>query len=352
MPQSFNSIAEALTTFMRILNIAKESLKKIFIRAEMLNRYFDELQGKGEGENEPAFNFLVEGIQILEEAKGIGLPNFLSRTAFLTILQSKVKRISRTLVEGDKPPGAVPSSCWVNGDRWWWVLPSSSPFIALLLHVASHATAIVILATNCCIIRFYIIASSAVPIGKSSWLSAVSSCKVTSEDSGKTVSGESILLVEQSLERDLEVAIKEENYAEAARIRDNLRVLHEDSKATILTANARFYNAFRNGDLASMQALWVKGDHVCCVHPGASGISGYDLVMRSWEYVWVDYEFPLQIELKDVQVHVRGDVGYVTCVELVKTKGSSWGRQFATNVFERVDGQWHICTHHASPVDL
>ncbi|GAB4833643.1 hypothetical protein Ancab_031889, partial [Ancistrocladus abbreviatus] len=120
MPQSFNSVAEALTTFMRILSTTKESLKMIFIRgeydeypddkemhcsthlAEMLNRCSNELQGKGEEENEPTFNFLVEEIQILEEAKGIGLPNFLPRIAFLTILQSKVKRISRTPIEGDK----------------------------------------------------------------------------------------------------------------------------------------------------------------------------------------------------------------------------------------------------------
>ncbi|XP_057542773.1 uncharacterized protein LOC130821139 [Amaranthus tricolor] len=183
------------------------------------------------------------------------------------------------------------------------------------------------------------------------FLSSLGPCKAKSDDSGRAVSGESILLNEQSLERELEIAIEQENYAEAARIRDRIRVLHDDSEASVLAANARFYNAFRDGDLASMQALWAKGDYVCCVHPGASGISGYDLVMRSWEYVWVDYEFPLEIELRDVQVHVRGDIGYVTCVELVKTKGSNWGRQFATNVLERVDGEWLISVHHASPVD-
>ncbi|KAL9247134.1 hypothetical protein vseg_020598 [Gypsophila vaccaria] len=177
-------------------------------------------------------------------------------------------------------------------------------------------------------------------------------CKATSDSSGRAVSGESILLNEQALDRELQIAIEQENYTEAAKIRDKIRILHEDSEASVLAVNARFYNAFRTGDLASMQTLWAKGDNVCCVHPGASGISGYELVMKSWEYVWVDYEFPLEIELRDVQVHVRGDVGYVTCVELVKTKGSSWGRQFATNVFERVNGQWFISVHHASPIDL
>ncbi|KAL9263576.1 F-box protein SKIP8-like protein [Drosera capensis] len=189
-------------------------------------------------------------------------------------------------------------------------------------------------------------------IVRGSQLSALTTCKAMGENSGTSASSESILLDEQSLERELQVAIMLENYAEAARIRDNLRILHEDRKASVLAANSRFYDAFSKGDLASMQALWAKGEDVCCVHPGASGISGYDLVMTSWEYVWVNYEFPLQIELKDIKVHVRGDVGYVTCVELVRTKGSGWGRQFATNVFERVDRQWYICIHHASPVDL
>lgn len=81
--------------------------------------------------------------------------------------------------------------------------------------------------------------------------------------------------------RTLEVAIKEEDYARAAKLRDDLRFLQEDSKASVLAANSRFYNAFRNGDIAAMQSLWAKGDDVYVVHPGAGRISGYDLVMGS-----------------------------------------------------------------------
>ncbi|KAI3911585.1 hypothetical protein MKW92_013478 [Papaver armeniacum] len=176
-------------------------------------------------------------------------------------------------------------------------------------------------------------------------------CRVKGEDLEGTLSSETIL-DEQALEKELQTAIEQENYAKAAKIRDSLRFLHEDGKASVLAANARFYNSFRQGDLSAMQALWVKADHVCCVHPGVSGISGYDLVMGSWEFVWAEYEFPLEIEVKNVQVHVRGDVGYVTCLEIVKTKGSSWGKQFATNVFEKIDGQWFMCIHHASYIDL
>ncbi|KAM2954563.1 hypothetical protein FF1_032826 [Malus domestica] len=164
-------------------------------------------------------------------------------------------------------------------------------------------------------------------------------CYVIGDDSKESSSGgESFVLDAQTLERDLDIAIAEEDYAKAAQIRDSLKLLMQDSLTSVRTANAQFYEAFRIGDLAAMQALWAQRKEVCCVHPGARGIYGYEDVMTSWDYVWANYEFPLEIELKDVNVYVRGDVGYVSCVELVKTKGSSWGGQFATNVFEKIDG--------------
>ncbi|KAF5471595.1 hypothetical protein F2P56_008374 [Juglans regia] len=187
---------------------------------------------------------------------------------------------------------------------------------------------------------------------QASGLVSLRPCQVKREDTQDPLGGESIIMDEQILEQDLQIAIAEENYVEAAKIRDSLKNLHEDSKTSVLLANARFYDSFRTGDLAAMQTLWTKGNEACVVHPGASGISGYDDIMESWEFVWADYEFPLEIQLKDVRVHVKGDVGYVTCREFVKTEGSKWGVQFATNVFERIDGQWFICIHHASPVDL
>lgn len=164
---------------------------------------------------------------------------------------------------------------------------------------------------------------------------------------------EGLILDEQTLQHDLEMAIKKEDYARAAKLRDDLRLLQEDSKASVLAANSRFYHAFGNGDIAAMQSLWANGDNVYVVHPGAGRISGYDLVMGSWEIVLgAEHEFPIRIDLKNIEVHVKGDVGYVTCMEVVKTKGSSWGKQVATNVFERVAGQWYICIHHASHLDM
>ncbi|XP_062206894.1 uncharacterized protein LOC133908761 [Phragmites australis] len=185
--------------------------------------------------------------------------------------------------------------------------------------------------------------------------SCLSRCKITHVKNGEAdgyPKTEDMLVDEETLQSNLDRAIKEEDYARAAKIRDDLLVLHEDTKASLLAANARFYNAFKNGDIAAMYSIWANGDHVYVVHPAAGRISGYDVVMQSWEMVCnADYEFPLNIDLKNIEVHVHGNVGYVTCLEVVKTKGRTWGKQIATNIFEKVDGTWLICVHHASHIE-
>ncbi|KAL3520570.1 hypothetical protein ACH5RR_018719 [Cinchona calisaya] len=118
LPQKLTSVAEAAVTFMRIISSAKESLRKTFIRGEfdeypdekemhctsrlveMLNQCSKKLHSLTINQNDlsmPAF--LVEEIDILEEAKGIKLPNFLPHTAFLAYLQKIVSTVSSTPAE-------------------------------------------------------------------------------------------------------------------------------------------------------------------------------------------------------------------------------------------------------------
>ncbi|KAJ4969353.1 hypothetical protein NE237_016054 [Protea cynaroides] len=114
LPKHLANVADAMTAFMRILGSTRESLKKILIRgefdeypedkemhgtarmADLLNNYSKELHQRS---TDTAGKFLMEEIKVLEEAKGIELPNFLPRTAFLSILQRRVKEISNTPVE-------------------------------------------------------------------------------------------------------------------------------------------------------------------------------------------------------------------------------------------------------------
>ncbi|KAK4389274.1 Dynamin-related protein 4C [Sesamum angolense] len=112
LPKHLNSVAEAMTTFMHILGSAKESLRKIILQgqfdeypdsaemhctatlAEMFNQYSTDLQSKKHVDNDPKKNFLLDEMKVLEETKSIGLPRFLPRAAFLTLLQQKVTDVS------------------------------------------------------------------------------------------------------------------------------------------------------------------------------------------------------------------------------------------------------------------
>ncbi|KAL5994960.1 hypothetical protein ACLOJK_025017 [Asimina triloba] len=119
MPQKINSVVHAMQAFMSIVGAVKESLKKVLLRgefedypdepgmhstarmAEMLDAYYADLKSKSESAVDDllANNFLMPEIRVLEEAKGIGLPNFLPRTAFLIILHRMVIVIAVAPVE-------------------------------------------------------------------------------------------------------------------------------------------------------------------------------------------------------------------------------------------------------------
>ncbi|KAL3749806.1 hypothetical protein ACJRO7_010864 [Eucalyptus globulus] len=107
IPKKLSSVEEAVMAFVQIMGSAKESLRKVLLGSEfdeypddkdmhcatrlveMLNHYADELRT----ESKRWSNFLFNEIEVLKEAKGIGLPDFLTRTAFLTLLQRKVEGI-------------------------------------------------------------------------------------------------------------------------------------------------------------------------------------------------------------------------------------------------------------------
>ncbi|KAL8556846.1 hypothetical protein ACS0TY_004352 [Phlomoides rotata] len=110
MPKSLASVADAMSTFMDMLCSAKETLRKIILQgefdefpddtdmhctarlSEMLNKFSEELQSAAG--NDADSKFLVHERKVLEETKAIGLPNFVSKAAFRTLLQMKVNAIS------------------------------------------------------------------------------------------------------------------------------------------------------------------------------------------------------------------------------------------------------------------
>nr|KYP46530.1 Interferon-induced GTP-binding protein Mx2 [Cajanus cajan] len=117
LPTNLTSVADAMTAFMHIIGLTKESLRKILLRGEfdeypedkkmhctarlveMLDSYSNDLYSCAQ--SDATKNFLMDEIKVLEESKWIGLPNFMPRTAFLSILNFKVRGIA------DMPIGFV-----------------------------------------------------------------------------------------------------------------------------------------------------------------------------------------------------------------------------------------------------
>ncbi|XAR64691.1 Dynamin GTPase [Bertholletia excelsa] len=110
MPKNISSVAEAVTASTRIITLSKDSLRKIMLRAEfdeypddenmhctarfaeMLEDFTRNLQESAKDNSTE--EFLLQEIKVLQETKGIWLPNFFSRHALLTMVQRKLNKIS------------------------------------------------------------------------------------------------------------------------------------------------------------------------------------------------------------------------------------------------------------------
>ncbi|CAJ2677309.1 unnamed protein product [Trifolium pratense] len=115
LPANLSSLADAMSAFLQIISLSRDSLRKILFIGEfeeypeekqmhctarlvdMLNSYASELNNCAE--SNATKDFLMEEINVLEEAKFIGLPNFMPRTAFQTLLQRKVRGISHMPID-------------------------------------------------------------------------------------------------------------------------------------------------------------------------------------------------------------------------------------------------------------
>ena len=118
------------------------------------------------------------------------------------------------------------------------------------------------------------------------------------------------------------------------------------AEVSVLAANAAFYEAFTTSDVKKMQDLWAVGDDVSCIHPGHPTIAGSSAVINSWRALFSTGNMP-PLRATRQKVVLRGNVAWVTCQESAGDEPSSLE---AINVFERRDGKWLMCHHHASPV--
>lgn len=123
------------------------------------------------------------------------------------------------------------------------------------------------------------------------------------------------------------------------------RTLHaENAEArAVLAANEAFYQAFRDRDMAAMDAIWARTDSVAVIHPGWHGLNGRKPVMNSWRTILGNPAAPKVRSVKP-RAHVYGTTAFVVGYEVLGN-----GVLIATNIFVREDGAWKMVHHQAGP---
>ena len=122
----------------------------------------------------------------------------------------------------------------------------------------------------------------------------------------------------------------------------------------VAQANERFYRALEAADLGAMSAVWLHADWVKCVHPGWDLIIGWERVRESWRQIF-DGNVGMRVAATDVEVKVEANFALVSCYELLavfldRNSAPVSARTTATNLFQRVAGEWRMIHHHASQV--
>ena len=120
----------------------------------------------------------------------------------------------------------------------------------------------------------------------------------------------------------------------------------------VLDTNENFYQAFNRGDLNLMKSVWAQNDSVACIHPGWEVLRGFDVIIQSWEKIFVGSE-NLEIKLSEIKVTGDGGMIWVSCQEnlfAMSMSGVQVSKVHATNLFEKVGDQWKMVLHHASSV--
>lgn len=111
----------------------------------------------------------------------------------------------------------------------------------------------------------------------------------------------------------------------------------------VLAANAAFYRAFAEADLAAMDALCARRHPVSIIHPGWPAVSGRDAAMETWRMIFAGG--PQAVRPVKPEVFAYGEAVLVIVYEKA---GEAY--LAASNLFVREDGEWRLVHHQAGPI--
>ena len=122
----------------------------------------------------------------------------------------------------------------------------------------------------------------------------------------------------------------------------------------VFRVNRRFYQAVSDQSLRAMGKVWLQEPWVQCVHPSWELLTGWKRIRQSWATIFRNTEH-MKIRASEVSIRVNGDFAWVSCLENIESfQNANFSRSQAqgTNLFFRVEGQWRLVHHHASPVTV
>lgn len=115
-------------------------------------------------------------------------------------------------------------------------------------------------------------------------------------------------------------------------------------------AEAAFYAAFENKDLAAMMRVWANNEQIECIHPMGMRLQGVEAVKRSWQRIFAD-GLPLKFTITDT--HRTQDSTFAIHVLheniVTETDQTAHPPVVTTNIYQHTEDGWHMILHHASP---
>lgn len=112
-----------------------------------------------------------------------------------------------------------------------------------------------------------------------------------------------------------------------------------------------FYEAFSRADIEELMESWAEDEEICCVHPGAAPIYGYQAVRAAWAAIFRN-SARMRLELRDERWNATIAMANQQAIEWIYVGDEPQPRApvFVTNTFLRTPQGWRMVSHHASPV--
>ena len=120
----------------------------------------------------------------------------------------------------------------------------------------------------------------------------------------------------------------------------------------MIEANQNFYNAFNKNDIELMIGIWLNDSASQCIHPGWDVLTGFENIMSSWQKILASAQ-DLEIKLSHIKVTTSENLAWVTSQEnlfSILSSGVQLSKVHSTNLFKKVNDEWKMILHHASPV--